>query len=449
MTGSNYLLDGEFAGRKNRLLVDCGFFQGSKISEEKNNKPFPYDLSSINAVAVTHAHLDHIGRIPKLVKDGFRGKIFSTPPTYDFAKLMLIDSLGVLEKEAKKNGNRETIYSEEDVNAAIKLWEKADYGEMFSVGDFNVVLRNAGHILGSAMIEVNSVDEGGSAQKIVFSGDLGNSPEPLLRDTEKISEADFLVVESTYGDLSHEDTKEMDIKLERIIESVIRHNGVLMIPAFSLERTQKVLFQINNLVENGRIPKVAIFLDSPLSIQATRIYKNYSDYYNNEAKEIMLAGDDLFNFAGLKQTLTTEESKKIASVPPPKIIIAGSGMCNGGRILHHLRQYLPGKENTLLLVSYQAAGSLGRQLKDGAKTVNIMGEKVPVGARVEKIEGYSSHIDMDKIFEFVGNSADTLKRVFVAHGELKASFFLTQRLRDYMGVDAIVPKFGKSYPLEV
>lgn len=448
VTGSNYLLEGGFSGETTRLLVDCGFFQGSRISEEKNSEPFSYDPSSINALLVTHAHLDHIGRIPKLVKNGFKGKIFSTPPTRDFAKLMLIDSLGVLEKESKRNKRQEVIYNEKDVNMAMDLWETAHYGEFFPVGGFNAVLRDAGHILGSAMVEAEFPYDGGTeTQKIVFSGDLGNSPEPLLKDTEKINDADFLVVESTYGDRSHGDAEEADIKLERIIEDIVRHKGVLMIPAFSLERTQRVLFQINNLVENGRIPKVPIFLDSPLSIQATRIYKNYSDYYNSKAKELMLADDDLFHFPGLRQVLATEESKKISDIPPPKIIIAGSGMCNGGRILHHLLNYLPGKENILLLVSYQAAGSLGRQLKDGAKTVNIMGKEATVRAKIEKIGGYSSHIDMDKLFEFVGNSSDTVKKVFVAHGELKSSLFFTQRLRDYMGVDAVVPKFGKSYKL--
>lgn len=450
VTGSNYLLEGDFPEGKTSLLVDCGLFQGSRISEEKNNEPFLYDPLSASALVVTHAHLDHIGRIPKLVKGGFKGKIFSTPPTRDFARLMLIDSLGVLEKESKRNKKHAVIYSEEDVNAAMDFWETARYGESFPVGGFNVILKDAGHILGSAIVEVDFSHNGGKiAQKIVFSGDLGNSPEPLLKETEKINNADFLVIESTYGNRSHEGPEEANIKLERVIEDVVRNNGVLMMPAFSLERTQRILFQINNLVENGRIPKVPIFLDSPLSIQATEIYKKYSDYYNSEAKEIMLSDNDLFRFPGLKQVLTTEESKKIADVPPPKIIIAGSGMCNGGRILHHLINYLPGKKNVLLLVSYQAAGSLGRQLKDGARMVNIMGKEIMVGAKVERIGGYSSHIDTDKLFEFVGNSADTLKKVFVTHGELESSLFFTQRLRDYMGVDAVVPKFGKSYELEV
>ena len=458
MTGSNYLLeiDGDdSSGRgKTRILVDCGLFQGSRVAEEKNSDPFPYKPSSIDALLVTHAHLDHVGRIPKLVKEGFKGEIYSTYPTKDFAKLMLIDSMGVLEKEAKRHNDARPIYQEEDVEKAMSLWEAKNYRESFEIGGVNILFKDAGHILGSAMVEIiNSDSESGKdkakKKKLIFTGDLGNSPEPLINPTEEVNDASFMVIESTYGDRLHEDYSQADLKLERAIENIVKKKGTLMIPAFSLERTQRILYQINDLVENGRIPKIKIFLDSPLSIKATEVYKNYSNLYNAEAKNSLLKGDDLFDFPGLVLTMEAEESKKIHEIAPPKIIIAGSGMCNGGRIVHHLKNYLPSKNNTLLFVSYLAVGSLGRLLHDGEKLVNIMGEKIPVEAEIEKIGGYSSHADLNGLLGFAAKSADTLEKVFVTHGELKSSSFLAQRLRDYLGVDAVAPTYGETQEIEL
>lgn len=445
VTGSNNLFEAEIGGKKTKIIVDCGLFQGSKINDERNDKPFSYNLQGIDALVVTHAHLDHIGRIPKLVKNGFRGKIFSTLPTRDLSQIMLIDSLGVLRKQLGNNGGRELIYTDEDVEKAMSQWVTVEYHEEFSIGGLKINLKEAGHILGSAMVEVAA--GGLKPVKIVFSGDLGDSPSPLLNDAEKITDVDFLVVESTYGNKNCEGRAETELKLERAIEDTMFRGGVLMIPAFSLERTQKILFQINNLVESGRIPRVPIFLDSPLSIKATEIYKKNSRYYDESAKELLLSGDDIFNFPGLKMTLGTEESREINNIPSPKIIIAGSGMCNGGRILHHLKHYLGDSKNTLLLVSFQVAGSLGRRLSEGEKVVKIFGEDILVEADVHKIEGYSAHSDSDGLYDFVKNSADTLKKVFVNHGEPEASLFLVQKIRDCLCLDAVAPKFGDSYTL--
>jgi len=456
VTGSNYLLeiDGNVSSGKGktRILVDCGLFQGSRVAEEKNSDPFPYKPSSIDALLVTHAHLDHVGRIPKLVKEGFKGKIYSTYPTKDFAKLMLIDSLGVLEKEAKRHNGARPIYQEEDVEKAMSLWEAKNYRENFEIGGVNILFKDAGHILGSAIIEITDSKNGESGakkKKLVFTGDLGNSPEPLINPTETVNDASFMVIESTYGDRLHEDYSQADLKLERAIENIVKKKGTLMIPAFSLERTQRILYQINDLVENGRIPKIKIFLDSPLSIKATEVYKNYANLYNAEAKKSLLKGDDLFDFPGLVLTMESEESKKIHEIAPPKIIIAGSGMCNGGRIVHHLKNYLPSKNNTVLFVSYLAVGSLGRILHDGEKLVSIMGEKIPVEAEIEKIGGYSSHADLNGLLGFAAKSADTLEKVFVTHGELKSSSFLAQRLRDYLGIDAVAPTYGEMQKIEI
>ena len=440
ITGSNFI----FEYGKRKFLIDCGLFQGSKIVEDKNGDPFLFNPSDIEAVFVTHGHLDHVGRIPKLFKDGFDGKVFSTPATRDLADLVMNDNLDLMKRESRKNNNNDQIYRKEDIEKSMNQWESVDYNKSLVFDDMTVILKDAGHILGSSMIEIKNNDI-----KIVFTGDLGNPPNPILRDAEKITDANFLVIESVYGDRKHEDIENANLKIERVIEDTIHAEGVLMIPSFSIERTQKLLFEIDNLVENGRIPKVPVFLDSPMAIDATRIYKKYQAYYNNNAKKIIKLGDDIFNFPGLKITRTAEESKAINEIPAPKIIIAGSGMCNGGRIIHHLHRYLSDPKSTLLFMGYQSSGSMGRRLQEGAKEVKILGDYISVRARMETLHGYSAHSDMNDLYNFVQNTADTLKKVFVVQGEPRSSMFFAQRLRDYMGVDAVVPKAGDSFELKL
>ena len=450
MTGANHLLEynsGSKSGQTKKLLVDCGMFQGSKVCEEQNHEPFRFDPKDIDFLFVTHGHLDHVGRIPKLVRDGFGGKIFSTEPTRDFAELMLDDSLGILSKEAERE-NKELIYKKEDIARTMSLWEAVEYDKEFYLGDIGVVFRDAGHILGSAMVEIN-LSAGARTKKIVFTGDLGNPPVPLLRPPYKITDANFLVIESTYGDREHEDINERKLKIERAIEDAVAKKGVLMIPAFSIERTQELLFEINDLVESGRIPKIPIFLDSPLAIRATKVYRKYEKYYNKKAKFIINSGDDVFKFPGLQFTLTTEESKKINDVLPPKVIMAGSGMSVGGRIIHHEKRYLSDPNSILLLVGFQAAGSLGRRLADGEKSVKILGEEISVRARIESVVGYSAHPDINGLYNFVENSVDSLEKVFVVQGEAKSALFFTQRVRDYLGVDAVAPKLGDSFKIAI
>ena len=440
VTGSNFLLQNKSGTEK--ILIDCGFFQEGKSGERKNHDPFPYTPSSIQALFVTHAHIDHLGRIPKLVRDGFRGKIYSTAPTKELGHVMLLDSMRVLQKNAEQS-KTEALYNEHNVETAMGLWEAIPYHSEVVVGEeFRAVFKDAGHILGSAMVEFTH-----QGKKIVFTGDLGNSPAPLLRDTETITGADYLIMEAVYGDRNHEEKSERKSKLEDVIEDTISRGGVLMIPAFSVERTQDLLFELNELVEHNRIPKVPVFLDSPLAIKVTEIYKRNEEYFNKDTTHEIRTGDDIFNFPMLKFTPDSRDSMAIKDVKNPKIIMAGSGMSNGGRILHHERNYLPDPKSTLLLVGYQAAGTLGRALEEGAKEVTIKGEKIPVRARVVVIEGYSAHKDGDALFKFVENTADSVKKVFLVHGEPKSLLFFAQKLRDYLGVNAVVPEEGAQIEL--
>lgn len=439
VTGACYLLE----TTNTKLLIDCGLFQGSRECETKNYEKFPFDASKVDAVVVTHAHVDHTGRLPKLIKEGFMGKIYSTPATKDLAALMLEDNLGLMERGINRGRGEKMLYDKKDLENTFSFWEVAEYHQKFKIGDFYVSLLDAGHILGSAMVEV--ILDG---KKIVATGDLGNPPTPLLRPTEEVMDANILLIESTYGDRLHEDRTERKTKIERTIEDTVKRRGVLMVPAFSLERTQELLFELNDLVEHGRIPEIPIFLDSPLAIKATNVYKNYEHYYNKSARYIIDSGDEVFKFPGLKFTKTTDESKAINEVSSPKVVIAGSGMSTGGRILHHEVRYLSDPNSTLLLVGYQAAGSLGRRLQSGAKEVRIMGQNIPVRARVENIQGYSAHPDRDMLMDFVKNTSDSLDKVFVIQGEPQSALFFVQRIKDYLGIDARAPKYGDSFKIK-
>jgi len=433
VTGSNYLIETD----KAKILIDCGMFQGAKHVEDKNYEDFPYDPKEIDCLLVTHAHIDHIGRIPKLYKEGFRGKILATKATKDFAKIMLEDSQGILEKEARRFG-REPLYNFKDVKESLELIEGVDYEKKNSLAKgISCRFRDAGHILGSAIIEIWA-----DGKKIVFSGDLGNPPVPLLKSTEFIDKADYVVVESTYGDRNHEAKEHRQDILENIIEDTVTRGGTLMIPAFALERTQELLFELNSLVENNRIPRVPIFIDSPLAIKALKIYKKYPEYYNKEATYLIETGDDLFKFPGLTFALTTEESKRINEVRPPKAIIAGSGMSTGGRILHHEIRYLPDPKSSLLIIGYQVAGSLGRRILDGAKEIRIFNEVVPVRATVKAIGAYSAHADQEGLRKWIEAVEKPIQKVFVTHGEEGPALALVQFIKDCLGVEANAPMLG-------
>jgi len=437
VTGANFLL--EIDGKK--ILVDCGLIQGIKLADDINWDPFLYDPKEIDILFVTHGHVDHLGRIPKLIKEGFHGKIYSTEPTKGLAEPMLEDTAGILSKNTDLGLDK--IYTEENIKLALSLWQGFGYHEKIKITDnVEVCFFNAGHILGSAMIEFLY-----NGRKILFTGDLGNSPSPLLPDTEKITDADYLIMESVYGDRNHESRDDRQRLLAEAIQDNHKRKGTLIIPTFSLERSQELLFELDALVENDRIPVMPIFFDSPLAIRLTEVFKRYKSYLNENAQKAMSPGNFLFDFSGLHNTLKSEESRLIVNVPNPKIVIAGSGMSTGGRIVHHEKHYLPDPNNTLLLTGYQSVGTPGRLIQEGLKTVPITGEDVIVRAHIVTISGYSGHKDSNGLLNFVEDMQNSIKKVFVVMGEPKSEMFLAQKLKDNLGINAFVPEQGSSITL--
>lgn len=436
VTGANFLVE----TKEKKFLVDCGLIQGDHETEKENRKPFGYDPKIIDYLFITHAHLDHVGRIGKLVKEGFKGTIYSTPETFALAQLVMADAVSILAIEAKKD-NIQPIYEQRDIEKAFTLWKTIPYHEKNEIGDFSVYLKDAGHILGSSMFEFTI-----EGKKIVFTGDLGNTPTPLLRDTESIEGAEYLIMESVYGDRNHESKDERDAKFEKIVVDTLATGGTLVIPSFSLERTQVILYELNNLAEKG-ILKVPVFVDSPLATKVTDIYRGSTELFNDGIKEQIKNGDDIFDFKRLKFTINHEESNALDRMSGPKIILAGSGMSMGGRVRHHEATYLPNKNNTILLVGYQPIGTLGRVLQNKQKKAIIDKQEIKIEARIETIFGYSSHKDSDHLVEFVSKAKDTLKKVFPVMGEPKSSLFLAQRIQDELGLKAEYPERGKRYEI--
>ncbi|MBP7006317.1 MBL fold metallo-hydrolase [Patescibacteria group bacterium] len=432
VTGSCYLVETP----QTRILVDCGLFQGCMFCEARNLEAFPFDPSTIDAVVVTHAHLDHTGRLPKLIKGGFKGPIYATPPTVPLAKLVLEDANHILQEELKKFA-RPIPYAPEDVMKTLTMFKTLEYDHTTKIGDLSFRFRDAGHIFGSAFAEL--VEAGGA--RVAFSGDLGNEHVPILRETAQLSAMDAVVMESTYGNRIHEDESTRVGKLRDIIVRTAQRNGVLVIPAFAIERTQQLLFEMSRLVEQKAIPQIDVYLDSPMAIHVTEVMKEFPQYYDPEAKALAAKGEDFFSFPGLKVCLSRDDSQKINEARRPKVIIAGAGMMNGGRILHHLVRYLGDARSTVLIIGYQAAGTLGRDLYERKRTVQVLQEKIEVKAEIASIGAYSAHADQNKLVDWIKTAAGHPEQIFVTHGEEGAAVALATRLEQEMGMKTTAPRY--------
>ncbi len=430
VTGSNTLVETS----TKPILIDCGVFQGEKMVEERNYDPFPYNPSEVQAVLLTHAHLDHCGRLPKLYHHGFRGKIYATNATRDLTMLSLQDSAELIAEEAAEH-HLEPFFTVKDVDHLLPLFEPAEYGQLIKIDDnTHCRFQEAGHILGSACIELWV-----NREKVVFSGDLGNYPVPILRPPSRIDSAQTVVLEATYGHEVHEAMTTRRRSLKEAIDYITRSHGVLMIPAFALQRTQEILYELNYLAEHNLIPDIPFFIDSPLAIEATDIFNRYSKYFNPDARQTIAKGDNLFQFPGLKNTLTVAQSIAINDIAPPKVIIAGSGMLNGGRIRHHLKRYISVPENYLLLVGYQVAGTLGRQLLDGAKKIHLFDEPYHVRAEVKSVSAFSAHADQRQLLRWLSVIGD-VQTVYLNHGEEKQLNIMAKLIKENLNLNVTIAK---------
>lgn len=443
VTGSCHLLTVKDAdGHERRLLIDCGMFQGEQMCSTKNVKPFVFDVSSLDAVFVTHPHADHTGRLPVLVKAGFTGKIYMTEPCLSLSRLVLEDAHHIMEEDAKKCGSPK-IYELEDLHGVFDQVKQIAYHEQITIAPgVTVMFHDAGHVLGSAYISIEA-----EGKRVVFSGDIGNDHVPILPPTDPISHADVVVCESTYGHRVHEDPTARSSMLKDAMVEVIQQKGVLLIPAFSIERTQEVLYEMNLILRDLKT-KVPIYLDSPMAIKATQLYRDFKAYLRFQSPILEEPDRDFFSFPNLHETLSTDASKGINDVPAPKIIIAGSGMMNGGRIMHHLQRYLPLASTTILVIGYQAAGTIGRQIFGGAKSVRIYGQAVQVRAKIKGIGAFSAHGDQHKLTRWMKPEDGVMpKKIFLVHGDDDAKVEFAEHLRRELQTEVLIPSEGMTHEI--
>ena len=464
VTGSNFLV--EAAGKK--FLVDCGMYQGKIAEEMENSDPFCYDPQEIDFMILTHAHIDHSGRIPKLYNEGFRNKVYATKATCDLCGIMLPDSGHIQEVEIEwKNRKRmregkenlPPLYTAEDAYKCLEIFSPVDYDDIVEVDD-NISIRfnDAGHMLGSAIVEIWAIEDG-KTTKAVFTGDLGNNDLPLLDAPTMISSADYLVMESTYGNRLHmrnDDKAEMFLD---IVSETLNQGGKVIIPSFAVGRTQEIIYEIDKLKEQygqdeefakkyDTVMKVPVYVDSPLAISATEVFKKNTELFEEEIQEKMRTGDHPLDFPGLQFTQTAEESKELNASTEPSIILSASGMCEVGRIKHHLKHNLWDPKSTILFVGYQAPGTLGRSIVEGAKKVKVFGEEIAVNARVEYIEGFSGHADQTWRLNFVNSFTNPPKHIFLVHGEPEGQEELKYKIESDCNIGVTIPEFGDSFELK-
>jgi metallo-beta-lactamase family protein len=451
VTGSRYLIEANGL----TLLVDCGLYQERDFLR-RNWEPFRCRPADLHAVLLTHAHLDHSGLLPKLVNEGFRGRVICTPATADITKIMLIDSAHLQEEDAaykKKRHIREgrrgpfpeiPLYTVADAEASLELFAPVEYNTPVSVGrGIEATFHDAGHVLGSAMIKL-VFSQNGEKRSIVFSGDIGRWDRPILHDPDVFRHTDYVVMESTYGDREHQGTEVIGDELAEIVKAAFAAGGNIIVPSFALQRSQEILYYLNQLLMTKQIPPLDVYLDSPMAIRITEVYKHYAEQFDAEMKELIRTGRSPFDFPGLKMVQTVEESKALNDIKGTVMIIAGSGMCTGGRIKHHLVNNISRPECTVLFVGYQAEGTLGRQILDGAKTVRIHGQSRPVRAKIAQIQGFSAHADRDELLKWLSKLAAEPRMIFVTHGEARAADNFKDFLQEKTGYNATVPKYGET-----
>jgi len=452
VTGSRFLLEAD--GRK--LLIDCGLFQGFKSDRLKNWDPFPLDPSQIDRVLLTHAHIDHSGYLPRLCKEGFKGVVNCTHATADLCGIMLRDS-GHLQEEdaywANKRGFSKhkpalPLYTLEDAEASLKHFEPVYYGkDLFLEDSLRIKFKDAGHILGSAMVDVKC-SRGRKARRVIFSGDLGRPSRPILRDPVQVFEVDYLIIESTYGNRLH-DQKPPEEELARVINESRQRGGVLVIPSFAVGRTQELLYCIRELEEQGRIPVLPVYVDSPMAIDTTEVFEKRKGDYDLGAKILELNGKHILKTGNLHFYRDKEQSKQLHDHVTSGIIISASGMVEGGRILHHMKHRLPRSQNTVLFIGYQAQGTRGRTIVEGKETVKIHGEMVPVRATVESISGFSAHADYNEALAWLMGFNQPPLKTFIVHGEHEASSAMADHIQKTFGWDVVIPSFKEKFTIDL
>ena len=455
VTGSRHFL--EVNGT--RLLIDCGLYQERQF-RERNWEAFSVPPESIDAVLLTHAHLDHCGLLPRLVKEGFKGKIYCTDATAEITRIILLDAakLQVEDAEFKRKRHEregrkgpypeEPLYNTADAEACFPLFKSVKYKKPIKIGPgVEAMFCDAGHVLGSSVIRIK-ITQNDQQNSILFSGDVGRPNRPILHDPVLIQEADYILIESTYGDRIHEETEDIKKKIAEVINSTKKAGGNIIVPSFALERSQEVLYYINELLLADEIPHIMVFLDSPMAAGITKVFQKHRELYDKEMTEHIKNHESPFNFLGLKIIGTTQESKAINHIKGTVMVIAGSGMCTGGRIKHHLVNNITREENTIMFVGYQATGTLGRRIVDGEKEVRILGQQYPVKARVTQIHGFSAHADKEELLEWLSALKKPPKKLFVVHGEAESAQQFADYIKEKTGWSVSVPAYKEEVILE-
>lgn len=457
VTGSMHLL--EVNGK--RILLECGLYQGPRAETYTRNLHFPFDVASIDAVIISHAHIDHVGNLPNLVKQGFRGNVWSTAATRNLATYMLMDSAYIQEndveyvnKQRKRAGEPpvESLYTRADAQAALELFFSVGLARPVMVADgVELTFYNAGHILGAAHVVLEIDDrERGNHQRLVFSGDIGRTHSAILRPLEPVGDADVVIMESTYGDRLHEDVSQARRLLRNVVNATSRRAGKVIIPAFAVGRTQEIVYALNQLDANGDIPRVPVYVDSPLAVNATDVFRMHPEAWNDKVRDFLMEDNrrSPFDYAQVEYIREARRSKQLNAMPGPAIIISASGMAESGRILHHLKNNIEYPQNTILAVSFMAEGTLGRKIKDGNKKVNIFGAEFDVRAEVVSIDGYSAHADQRELLQWADQFDRTrLQKLFLVHGEPEPMSTLAEKLRESNFGPIEMPTRGQSFDL--